>query len=62
MKWHWDNFLSPYTRFQTHAQQMRQNRNYTDTFLAPDLVKVDALNAPGKAEEAINNYKLAKNC
>ena len=25
MKWHWDNFLSPYTRFQTHAQQMRQS-------------------------------------
>jgi hypothetical protein len=26
MKWHCDNFLPPYTRFQTHSQQMRQNR------------------------------------
>ena len=25
MEWHYDNFLSPYTRSQTHSQQMRQN-------------------------------------
>jgi len=25
MKWHYANFLPPYTRFQNHSQQMRQN-------------------------------------
>jgi hypothetical protein len=26
MKWHCANFLLPYNTFQTHSQQMRQNR------------------------------------
>ena len=33
MKWHYANFLPPYTRFQNHSQQMRQNHNLTNIIL-----------------------------